>query len=140
MIKLKALKHMQNLRANLKSNYLLGIILRLDYFLPRTSAYCAFRRSLIWTKMFFHDNKGTTKFNKHTKFSGFGPKRKLKKTSPFRRKWRYFQRDLVPMEHIFQMTNLRTYCSCYPHNFKILNQSSKKRYLQNAATKDPIKN
>ena len=39
LIKLKALKHMQNLRANLKSNYLLGIILKLNYFLPSNSAH-----------------------------------------------------------------------------------------------------
>ena len=52
LIKLKALKHMQNLRANLKSNYLLGIILKLNYFLPSNSAYSAFPRSLKWTKTF----------------------------------------------------------------------------------------
>ena len=64
---------MQNLQANLKSNYLLGIILKLNYFLPSNSAHSAFPRSLKWTKTFFHHNNGTKKFNQHTKFSGFVP-------------------------------------------------------------------
>ena len=79
LIKLKAQKHMQNLRANLKSNYLLGIILKVNYFLPSNNAYSAFPRSLKWTETIFHHNNGITKFNQHTKFSGFVPNANCKR-------------------------------------------------------------
>ena len=80
---------------------MLGIILKLNYFLPSNSGH--FPWSLIWTKTFLHHNKGTTRFNQHIKFSGFSLKFKLQKiSSPSRRKWSYFQCDMVEWNALFR--------------------------------------
>ena len=51
------------LRTNFKPNYLFGIILKPNDFLPSNSTHSTFPWSLLWIKAFFHHNKGTTRFN-----------------------------------------------------------------------------